>query len=40
VRSPREFAEAVENGTGPVGLKVLTPSDRNAVERDIVIKPR
>jgi serine protease Do len=40
VRSPREFAEAVENGTGQVVLKVLTPSDRNAVERDVVIKPR
>jgi len=40
VRSPREFAEAVQNISGPVVIRVLTPSDRNSVERQVEIKPR
>ncbi len=40
VRSPREFADAVKSATGPVVLKVSSPSDRSASERDVLIKPR
>jgi serine protease Do len=40
VRSPREFAEAVENATGQVTLKISTPSDRSAIDRDVILKAR
>jgi serine protease Do len=40
VSSPREFADAVQNASGPVVLRVLTPSDRHSVERQVEIKPR
>ncbi|MGE5191972.1 MAG: trypsin-like peptidase domain-containing protein [Deltaproteobacteria bacterium] len=40
VRSPREFADAVRGATGQVTLKISTPSDRSASDRDVVIKPR
>jgi serine protease Do len=40
VRSPREFADAVKAATGPVLLKVSSPSDRSAGDRDVVIRPR
>lgn len=40
VNSPREFAEAVHNLAGPVVLKVVTPTDRNAIARQVEIKPR
>jgi serine protease Do len=40
VRSPREFAEAIENAAGQVTLKISTPSDRSAMDRDVVLKAR
>jgi serine protease Do len=40
VRSPKEFAEAVKASSGPVVLKVSSPSDRSASEREVVLKPR
>ncbi len=40
VRSPREFVAAVENAIGQVAIRVLTPSDRNAVDREVVFKAR
>jgi S1-C subfamily serine protease len=40
VRSPREFADAVENAAGQVTLKISTPSDRSAMDRDVVLKAR
>jgi serine protease Do len=40
VRSPREFADAIENSAGQVTLKISTPSDRSAIDRDVVLKAR
>jgi serine protease Do len=40
VRSPREFAEAVQKEAGPVTITVTTPSDRSPNVRQVEIKPR
>ncbi len=39
VRTPREFADAVQKESGAVVLKVKTPSDRNALDRQVEIRP-
>jgi serine protease Do len=40
IRSPREFADAVKGASGQIVLKIASPSDRTASDREVVIKPR
>jgi S1-C subfamily serine protease len=39
VRSPREFAEAVQKAIGPVALRVWSSSNRAAPSRNVDIRP-
>jgi serine protease Do len=39
VRSPREFAEAVQKATGPVTLRVWSPANRTSPSHEVEIRP-
>lgn len=39
VRSPRDFAEAVQKAAGPVSLRVWSPSNRASPSHNVEIKP-